>query len=229
MTQLLRRFAPLALALPLLLSGGCGSSEATGASEAEPTSLAPPTQSDEKREAQIASLIEKAEEAVGDRRLTTPETDSALYYYELALAIEPTHQGALQGRHELATEYVALAETAWKRGDEEQKENYLRLAATVAPSAPELVAARSRLAEPSPAPAPPPAERAGGGYPTIRAAKVAYRDGRIDRYEYDRIARYYSRIIKEKQHDLKKAYRAGRITKREYRDQARAIERKLKG
>lgn len=224
------RIACLALLIvSVVFVAACAESDASDAALPDVSLPGPAGESDEGRQKLLASLLSKAEAAVEDRRLTTPADDSALYYYELALAIDPNHEAAHRGRRQLAVEYVELAETAWKRGDEAQKQDYLALAATVGPSEPELTSARVRLSQPPPVSAAPPADRAGGGYPSIRAAKLAYRDRQIDRYEYDRIARYYVKQIRDEQRRLKQLYRDGGITKREYREKARSVEIRLKG
>ena len=184
----------------------------------------------------IRSLLKKARVAVDEKRLMTPENDSALYYYELVLAIDPWNDEARSGRRALGREYIALAERAWKLGNRARAAEYLDRAELFVPNTPELDLARRRLAAPAPGPNTTRRASVRGGtapggerYPTIRAAKIAYLLGEIDRREYRRIARLYSEEIRREQRRLKALYRDGQLSKREYRRRARNVELRLEG
>ena len=68
------------------------------------------------RARRIALLLRKADRALGELRLTTPEKRSAFYYYSEVLALEPGHQDAREGLTAIADQYYRLAqqsEDAW--------------------------------------------------------------------------------------------------------------------
>lgn len=221
----------------LLLTGSlaaCGSepeaTAATGTDEGLPSVDAGPPDPgaavpSAARAQQVATLLSKADAALADRRLTTPEDDSALFYYQLAQAIDPENPVAAGGLDRIVGRYIELAEDSWKRRDVGQKDEYLARANELLPGDPELHAAMARLAAAPPAPA----AGGGGGYPSIRAAKIAYRDGRIGADEYNRIERYYRVKIRDEIDRLKQMYRAGRISKGDYNQRVRAVESRYKG
>jgi serine/threonine-protein kinase PpkA len=68
-------------------------------------------------EARIAGYLARAEQSIADKRLLTPEDDSAVYYYRQILGWAPAHEQALAGLHRVASHYRDLANTAYRRRD----------------------------------------------------------------------------------------------------------------
>ena len=59
--------------------------------------------------ARIARLLASAERALREYRLTTPEKDNALHYYETVLEIEPGNARATEGKKRIVGVYATLA------------------------------------------------------------------------------------------------------------------------
>ena len=57
----------------------------------------------------IARLMEQAHQAMDDQRLTEPEDQSALFFYRAILQIDPSHQGAKEGIHQIVERYLTWA------------------------------------------------------------------------------------------------------------------------
>ncbi|AJE21874.1 serine/threonine-protein kinase [Azotobacter chroococcum] len=68
-------------------------------------------------EARIAGHLARAEQSVADKRLLTPEDDSAVYYYRQILGWAPSNEQALAGLHRVASQYRDLANSAYRRRD----------------------------------------------------------------------------------------------------------------
>jgi hypothetical protein len=68
-----------------------------------------------------------------------------------------------------------------------------------------------------------------GGIRTMREAKEAYRAGRIDRSEYNRVTDVIRGRMRTDIDELKRAYRAGKVTKADYEQGAREIKLRYEG
>ena len=68
-------------------------------------------------EARVQALLASARRALDDLRLTRPETDSAMFFYDQVLVIEPDNAEARRGHRLVADRYAGLARAALARGD----------------------------------------------------------------------------------------------------------------
>lgn len=73
------------------------------------------------------------------------------------------------------------------------------------------------------------AEEAGASYTTLRAAREAYRSGRIDRAEYDRTVRRLRARRDEELDAIRRDYRERRISRDEFRRRSRIVEARYEG
>lgn len=71
---------------------------------------------DEERQQRIGNLLEKAEVAYREKRLTTPKGDAAADYYRQVMALEPDNEAAHQGMEKISARYVRWGLTAVSRG-----------------------------------------------------------------------------------------------------------------
>ncbi|MCZ0943835.1 MAG: hypothetical protein OXJ53_12320, partial [Gammaproteobacteria bacterium] len=105
----------LVLALPTLaaLLAGCETTQAPVQlpTEHRPQPADPVLVEDER----IDRLLEAAAQALSEDRLTTPESDSALSFYQAVLALDPDDQRAQRGFEKIVERYVKLALTAADR------------------------------------------------------------------------------------------------------------------
>lgn len=201
------------------------------------------------REQQIAEALARAEEAVAELRLTTPESDSAMFHYQQALSLDPENEAAREGIHQIVLRYVGLADAAAASGSRAQAATYLERAASISPDDPEVIGARARLAESPPSPpvrvrerssppeqpsrtearrepeAPPPMPR----WTNFPQVKGAYRAGQISRSEYGRIIDDLERKRDQEIRNAKLEYRAARISRPDYERQIREIKLRYAG
>ena len=98
------------------------------------------------REQQIAEALTQAEQAVAELRLTTPESDSAMFHYQQVLSLDPENASAREGVRNIVLRYVSLSDSAAASGNRSQAATYLERAASISPNDPEVIAARARLA-----------------------------------------------------------------------------------
>ena len=102
-----------------------------------PASLEPPAPLDE--------LLRAAHTALSDYRLTTPDTDSAYYYYQQVLALDPDNSQATAGFSLIAERYLELATKAFDKGQEKKAQQYVTLGLRIKNDHPELLAFHHRL------------------------------------------------------------------------------------
>jgi hypothetical protein len=198
------------------------------------------------REQQIAEALARAEQAMTEMRLTTPESDSAMFHYQQVLSLDPDNAVAREGVHRIVLRYVALADSASDAGNRSQAVTYLERASSISPNDPDVIAARARLAS-----APPPAPRPAAPAPSLRAqsrpgtaapapvpaprwtsfrqAKQAYRARQIDRAEYGRIVDELERRRDSEILRAKASYVAHEITRDEYGRRVREIKLRYAG
>ena len=179
-------------------------------------------------------------------RLTTPESDSAMFHYQQVLSLDPENAEAREGVRDIVLRYVSLADSAASSGNRAQASTYLERAASISPNDPEVIAARARLASAPPETAVRPA-------PTLRAAprpareevqpaapppprwtnfpqvKQAYRAGHISKGEYSRVIDDLERQRDNEIRNTKLDYRAARISRDEYERKIRSIKLRYAG
>jgi tetratricopeptide (TPR) repeat protein len=196
------------------------------------------------REQEIADLLGKAAAAEAELRLTTPEGDSAMYYYQQALSLDPERAAAREGVKRIVLRYVALADSAAASGNGAQAATYLERASSISPNDPEVIGARARLAaappralrraEPAPARpslevAPVPPRTAASSYASFRQVKEALRAGRIDENQYDRLIDELKRRREAELLRTKASYVDHQISKDEYARRVREIKLRYDG
>jgi hypothetical protein len=196
------------------------------------------------REEQIAAALARAQQAVDELRLTTPESDSAMFHYQQVLSLDPENAAAQEGIRQIVLRYVSLSDSAAASGNRAQAGTYLERAASISPNDPEVIAARARLAaappeppvrqapslraesrtqprEPQPAPAP--------RWTNFPQVKQAYRAGHISRGEYGRLIGDLERQRDNEIRNTKLDYRAARISRDEYERRIRSIKLRYAG
>jgi tetratricopeptide (TPR) repeat protein len=197
------------------------------------------------RQRAIADALGRAQQALTEMRLTTPESDSAMFHYQQVLSLDPENQAARDGVRGIVQRYVALSDSAAASGNRSQAATYLERAASISPNDPEVIAARARLASapppppvrvapapsvraesvrPAPEPAPPPPR-----WTSFRQAKLALRERRIGEDEYDRIIDDLKRRRDAEILRTKAAYVAHEITRDEYGRRIREIKLRYEG
>ena len=99
--------------------------------------------------AEVKRLLAKAAAQIDARSLSSPEGDNALETLQTALALEPTQPDTLEavfrGRERIAEVYLALADKALRRFDQQQARQLLERAAAVDPEHLGLAPLRERL------------------------------------------------------------------------------------
>jgi serine/threonine-protein kinase PpkA len=95
--------------------------------------------------ARIDELLRAAHTALTGYRLTTPDTDSAYYYYQQVLAVDPHNRQATAGFSLIADRYLALASKAFEKGQETKARQYVTLGLRIKDDHPELLAWHHRL------------------------------------------------------------------------------------
>jgi tetratricopeptide (TPR) repeat protein len=195
------------------------------------------------REEQIAGALARAQQAVAELRLTTPESDSAMFHFQQVLSLDPENQAARDGVRDIVLRYVSLSDSAAASGNRAQAGTYLERAASISPNDPEVIAARARLAaappEPPTRPAPslraetrPPREPQPAPAPrwtNFPQVKQAYRAGQISRGEYGRLIDDLERQRDNEIRSTKLDYRAARISRDEYDRRIRSIKLRYAG
>ena len=96
------------------------------------------------RGAQIATLLVAAERALEDYRLTTPDGDNALHYFEAVLEIEPRNARAADGKKRIVAVYAELAEDRIARYQYGDARELIRRGLQVRPGDRRLLALRGR-------------------------------------------------------------------------------------
>jgi len=174
------------------------------------------------RQAQIGSLLAAGDEALEDVRLTTPEDDSAMYYYQQVLSLDPENEAAEDGIRNIVAKYVELAEGAAAQGNVSKANSYIDRAGSVSPNDPELIAARARLASmPRARSAPKPAA---ARYSSFRMAEADYRKGKMSKADYKGVVRDL-KIRRDREIQYARGELVGgEIDKGEYKRRVRAIK-----
>jgi len=97
-------------------------------------------------QARVRELLGLARRALEEYRLTTPAGDSALHYYEQALALDPDNWAARAGRSKIATAYLGLAQARAEQRDDDTAREFVRRGLEVQPGHAGLLALREGLA-----------------------------------------------------------------------------------
>jgi len=183
------------------------------------------------REQQIAEALGRAEQAVAELRLTTPESDSAMFHYQQVLSLDPENAAAREGVRNIVMRYVSLSDAAAASGNRSQAATYLERAASISPNDPEVIAARARLASAPPAPRGPelrassrPAAAPQSRFTRFSQLKAAYRARQIDGDEYDRMVDDLKRRREGELLRAKAAYVSHEITRDQYGQTVREIK-----
>lgn len=131
----------------LLLMGGCRAPAPSTAESPPAADTGTPTSTAASGPEQrtIATLLEAADRALAELRLTTPAEDNALDRYLRVLSLAPGHPEARAGIDRIVEAYLDLALRATARGAEDRARHYLDLAAQVGPEHPEIEATRTRV------------------------------------------------------------------------------------
>ncbi len=94
---------------------------------------------------QLLMLLDAADQALKDKRLTTPAGNSALDLYRRVLRLAPANQEAQQGLETIIERYVQWSDAALSRERIDRARLYLDRAALVRTDHPLLLAAKERL------------------------------------------------------------------------------------
>lgn len=90
---------------------------------------------------QVVDWLQRAEQALRDKRLTTPERQNALFYYRQVLAQQPHNEEARKGLARIVERYLQWHEAAVRSGRYQQAAAYLRRAQRVRPDDPAIARA----------------------------------------------------------------------------------------
>jgi serine/threonine-protein kinase PpkA len=117
----------------------------------QPVEAVPPLQQDQDAPApfrdqeQIDALLHTAQAALADTRLALPADNSAYYYYQKVLELDPDNSQARDGVMHIAERYLALAQKAVEKGQYMKAKHYVQLGLSVQSEHPDLVSLDSRL------------------------------------------------------------------------------------
>jgi serine/threonine protein kinase len=99
----------------------------------------------------VASLLAEAEEQLRQLRLTTPENDCALYYYQQVLLLEADNAAAADGIKRIGDKYGQLADRAIDQFKYDLAEEYVARGLEVVPEHPRLLVLDQKLGRDRPA------------------------------------------------------------------------------
>jgi tetratricopeptide (TPR) repeat protein len=227
--------APAVVPAPAAAENPAGVAPGTAAPAAEGAPADGAASAPGDREQQIAAALARAEQAVAELRLTTPESDSAMFHYQQVLSLDPENEVAREGVRRIVLRYVALSDSAAASGNRAQAATYLERAASISPNDPEVIGARARLASAPPVPPRPververtarsePAPEPQPRWTSFRQVKEAYRARQINGDEYDRIVNDLKRRREAEILRTKASYVAHEITRDEYGRRIREIK-----
>ncbi len=87
-------------------------------------------------------VLERAEQALAQNRLTKPETNSAFHYYQRVLTADSENQAAKEGLRQIAQRYIEFAQAQVKYSKYEKAQEYVVLGLKVEPKNPKLLSLR---------------------------------------------------------------------------------------
>ena len=96
----------------------------------------------------IDELLHTAQAALADNRLALLADDSAYYYYQKALELDPDNSQARDGVTHIAERYFALAKKAVEKGQYTKAKQYVQLGLSAQSDHPSLVSLDTRLKGP---------------------------------------------------------------------------------
>jgi hypothetical protein len=99
------------------------------------------------REQTIEDLLALAEQSLADDRLTTPRENSAFYYYQQVLQLDPNNFSALQGMNEIALRYARLAENQIEKQHYSEARYLIQRGLSIDPYHPKLLALQNQVEE----------------------------------------------------------------------------------
>lgn len=117
----------------------------TGTSAAAEAASPPSLVSGTDTEKRVVSLLVSAERAMEEFRLTRPEGDNALEYYNEVLALDPANPIAADGYRRIAGRYGVLARSEVKRGNYVKAGDFVELGLTLDPQNPDLLVLRQQV------------------------------------------------------------------------------------
>lgn len=148
---------PIFLTALVVLLAGCAGTEDKAVVYAPDTpeqSAGDATAADGSRESDpfvrqriLADMLYEARMAYEDNRLTSPPGNNAYDGFRAVLDFDPDNAIALEGMRDITLRYVQLADAAIQVSQYDNAEDLLNRAARIESSAPEIQAARERLAE----------------------------------------------------------------------------------
>ncbi len=97
------------------------------------------------KQARLAGLLRSAQTALSDYRLTVPHEDSAYYYYEKVLELDPGSSQATSGFTMIADRYFWLARKQFNHGRDKKARHYVDSGLRVKDDHPELLALKDKL------------------------------------------------------------------------------------
>jgi len=118
-------------------------SAATLASEAEQAKIA----REQRRQKTIVSLLDQAEKALKEDKLTTPTSDNAVDRYRAVLLLSPNDARAQAGIRNVGQRYCQLAHVAIGQGEFNTANAMLAKAREIAPNLPAIGPLQKQLAE----------------------------------------------------------------------------------
>lgn len=132
---------------------------------------APEAAADASRQAELARWLQAAEQALQAYRLTTPPEDSAYFYYQQVMELEPEHQAAREGMALIADRYLALAHRQLNRGNSNGARLYVVRGLGVQPAHAPLLRLKAELARPQPSGATPRLAKTSAPAPGVAAVE----------------------------------------------------------
>jgi len=93
----------------------------------------------------IDELLHTAQAALADNRLALPADNSAYYYYQQVLELDPDNSQARDGVTHIAERYLALANKAVEKGQYTKAKQYVHLGLSVQSDHPDLASLDTRL------------------------------------------------------------------------------------
>ena len=96
----------------------------------------------------IDELLHTAQAALAGNRLALPADNSAYYYYQKFLELDPDNRQARDGVPHIADRYLALAKKAVEKGQHTKAKQYVQLGLSAQSDHPDLVSLDTRLKGP---------------------------------------------------------------------------------
>ena len=104
------------------------------------------TSGEDSRNAQIARLLEEAQEAIRINNLSSPPGENALEKYRQVFELDPGNRAAREGQVQVADRYLALLKKAVRERRVRSARRYVDKVAEFAPAHPELASAQQLVA-----------------------------------------------------------------------------------